>query len=166
MRKVSILCIALFVCAVSFAGANAVITPSKPVKPNAANIMIPIGTSGDKISLLDLSRMSVKDVEAYTGKKMKVADKIGFKLAQKQLRNSINADGTISDRKISKAAKKAADGSGFHLGGFALGFLLGLIGVLIAYLINDELKSSRTKWAWLGLAAAVVLYLLLIVAVL
>ena len=51
-----------------------------------------------------------------------------------------------------------ADGrSGFNPGGFALGFFAGLIGVLIAYLIKDDHKKNRTKWAWLGLGIAVVL---------
>ncbi len=133
--------------------------PVKPVLPNAADLMIPIGSTGEKISLLDLSLMSVKDVEQFTGKKMKFADKVGFKIAQHQLRNSINPDGTLNDKKITKAAKKSADGSGFHIGGFALGFLLGLIGVLIAYLINDDKKKQRVKWAWLGLAAWLVIFL-------
>jgi len=39
--------------------------------------------------------------------------------------------------------KRAGDGSlAFYIGGFALGFLLGLIGVLIAYLINDDKKAA------------------------
>jgi uncharacterized membrane protein YqaE (UPF0057 family) len=32
---------------------------------------------------------------------------LGFKVAQKQLRNSINADGTINSKKLSKAMSKA-----------------------------------------------------------
>lgn len=126
--------------------------------------MIPIGTTGQKISLLDLSRMSVKDVQAFTGKKMSLVDRIGFKTAQHKLRQSINPDGTLNTKNFQKAAKKAGDGtSGFHIGGFALGFLLGLIGVLIAYLINDDKKQNRTKWAWIGLGVAVVLYILLLI---
>ena len=48
--------------------------------------------------------------------------------------------------------------SGFHLGGFALGFLIGPIGVLIAYLIDDDKKRNRVKWAWIGLIAWVVIF--------
>jgi uncharacterized membrane protein len=68
----------------------------------------------------------------------------------------------VNSKKLEKFLKKA-DGSGFHLGGFALGFLLGLIGVLIAYLLNDEKKSARVKWAWLGLLTAVVLWVIVAV---
>ena len=95
---------------------------------------------------------------------MKLVDKVGFKIAQKQLRSSINPDGTINEKRLAKAAsKKAIDGSGFHLGGFALGFLLGIIGVLIAYLIKDELKATRVKWSWIGFA--LLLLILIIFAI-
>ena len=159
MKKILTFFFALSFFATSFAGPN-VVEPKKPTKINANSILIPIGKNGEKISLLDLSTMKVKDLEAITGNKMKLADKLGFALAQKQLRNSINADGTINNKKLSKAAARAVDGSGFHLGGFALGFLLGLIGVLIAYLIKDDKKSMRVKWAWIGLAAWVVIWLI------
>jgi hypothetical protein len=47
---------------------------------------------------------------------------------------------------------------------FALGFLLGLIGLLIAYLINDDYKHNRVKWAWIGFGIVVVLNIILIAA--
>lgn len=159
MKRIITLSLALFLLATCFAGVN-IVEPKKPAKINANNVLIPVGKNGEKISLMDLSRMKVKELEAITGNKMKLADKVGFTLAQKQLRNSINADGTINNKKLSKVAAKADDGSGFHLGGFALGFLLGLIGVLVAYLIKDDKKSARVKWAWIGLAAWVVIWLI------
>jgi hypothetical protein len=159
MKKFYGLLFALSLFAVSFASPN-VLTPKRPSKLDASAILIPIGKNGQTVSLMDLSRMKVKELEAVTGEKMKLVDKIGFLAAQKQLRNSINADGTISSKKLEKVAAKADGDSGFHLGGFALGFLLGLIGVLIAYLIKDDKKKNRVKWAWLGLLAGVVLWLI------
>ena len=150
--------------ATTFAGSNSLIEPSsKPVKLNAADVLIPVGKDGKQVSLLELSEMKVKELEKITGTKMKLVDKIGFKVAQKQLRESIDADGSINNKKLNKFAAKAnkpAEGDGFHIGGFALGFLLGLIGVLVAYLINDDKKSVRVKWAWLGLAAWLVILLI------
>ena len=121
------------------------------------------------ISVDNNSRSSTRlleGVEKITGKKMKFFDRVGFKIAQKKLRSSINHDGTLNSKKLEKNFRKMADGGGFHLGGFALGFLLGLIGVLVAYLLNDDLKSSRVKWAWLGLLAGFVFWLLIFVALL
>lgn len=123
--------------------------------------MIPIGNTGQKISLLDLSRMTTKDVEAFTGKKMKAGEKMGFRAAQYKLRQNINPDGTLNTKKFQKAFKKVDDGTtGFHIGGFALGFFLSIIGVLIAYLINDAKKANRVKWAWIGFAVSLVLWII------
>jgi hypothetical protein len=166
MKRILGLFLALSVLTTSFAAGTASVLPSKkPAKINAADVLIPIGKTGQQVSLLDLSHMKVREVESLTGQKMKLADKIGFKMAQKELARSIADDGTIDSQKLNKLAAKKADGGGFHIGGFALGFFLGLIGVLIAYLINDDLKRSRVKWAWLGLLTIFLLDLILIVAI-
>jgi hypothetical protein len=90
-----------------------------------------------------------------TGKKMTFVKKIQFKLAQRKLRKSINEDGTFNNKKLEKVFQDEMSGTtGFHLGGFALGLFLFVIGVLIAYLIDDEKKSNRVKWAWIGAAVS------------
>ena len=162
MKKILFLFVALATVASSYAVGNLVVPPvEKKPKVLASEVFIPIGKEGKKISLLELSELNVKELESLTGKQMKLADKVGFKIAQKKLRNSINPDGSFDNRKIDKMAAKAVDGSGFNIGGFALGFLLFLIGVLIAYLINDEKKAERVKWAWIGAAAGLVFWLLI-----
>jgi hypothetical protein len=153
MKRFITLILALVVLSSSFAS---VVEPSK----KASDILVPIGSSGYKISLQDLSQISVKDFETLSGQHFKLTDKIGFKLAQRELRKSINNDGSLNSKKLNKFLKKADGETGFHVGGFALGFLLGLIGVLIAYLINDDKKSNRVKWAWIGLGAWVVILLI------
>ncbi|HEX7845924.1 MAG TPA: hypothetical protein VF476_09010 [Chitinophagaceae bacterium] len=161
MRKVFFLLAAFAVFATAFASVSPEPKSSTPVL-RADKIMIPLGKSGYLISLQDLSVIKLKTLESITGKKMNLFERLGFKAAQKKLRNNINPDGTINNKKLAKQMGKAADGStGFHIGGFALGFLLGLIGILIAYLINDDNKRNRVKWAWLGLAAAIIFVLIL-----
>ena len=162
MKKVFALFLALSILAQSFASVNVTVPPKK-----ASEIFVPIGKTGKQISLLDLSQISLKDFEAVSEHKLKFAEKVSFKLAQKQIRNSINPDGTLNNKKLEKAFKRLAGGeTGFHVGGFALGFLLGLIGVLIAYLIKDDYKSNRVKWAWIGLGVVVLLNIIIIVALL
>lgn len=136
-------------------------TAKPPLK--ASEIYFPLGKTGQLISLQDLSVIKVKEFETLTGKKMKFFDKVGFKLSQNKLRNSINLDGTFSRKKVEKYFSKMADGTtGFHSGGFFLGFLVGLIGVIIAYIIKDEKKKNRVKWAWIGWGVWVVIALILI----
>jgi hypothetical protein len=158
MKKILALFAAMAIMVSSFAAFPVLDKPSK----KASEIMVPVGNSGQKISLLDLSRISTSQFEKLSGKNLHLPDKIGFKLAQRELRKSINSDGTVNSKKLEKVAKKL-DGSGFNLGGFALGLLLGPIGVLIAYLIPGENKTSRIKWAWLGLLVAVVLWLVFVI---
>jgi hypothetical protein len=147
MRKIILFFIGLLLLAGSYASVN-VIKPKEP-RLNATEIFFPVGNTGKQISLLELTQISVKDFEILTDKKMSFLDRIGFKKAQRSVRKHIEPDGTIQSKKFEKFLKRGGE-TGFHLGGFALGFLLGLIGVLIAYLIKDDYKRNRVKWAWIG----------------
>jgi hypothetical protein len=82
-----------------------------------------------------------------------------LKKGQKKLQASIADDGTINNKKLRKAFSGDIT-EGFHLGGFALGLFLFLIGVLIAYLIKDGNHEVRVKWAWIGAAVAALLYII------
>jgi hypothetical protein len=157
MKNGFFLIIALFALSFSF-GAN-VVTNLPTLK--AKDILIPIGNTGQKISLLDLSRIKIKEVEALTGKKMNLFEKAGFRAAQHKLRMNINYDGTLNSKKLEKRLKSAEDG-GFHLGGFALGLFLSLIGVLIAYLLPGDSQARRTKWAWIGAALSIIWVVILV----
>jgi len=157
MRRAFNLLLAFFVSA----SLNASTTPA-PKPLNAKEIMVPIA-NGKVISFHDLAYIKVADYEKVTGKKLSFLKKIEFKVAQRKLRHSMNEDGTFSNKRMEKMFKSGIDGeTGFHLGGFALGILLSLVGVLIAYLINDEKKSNRVRWAWIG--AALVIFLVLLTA--
>lgn len=156
MKKFFFIIISLFF----LSSVNSATILSKP-SVKASDIYIPIGSTGQKISLQQLSEISMKDLQTLTGRKMKLAEKIAFKSGQKKLRDNINRDGTLDKRFLKKINKADDVTSGFHLGGFALGFLLFLIGVLIAYLIKDDKKSARIKWAWIGAALSLVVIIIL-----
>jgi hypothetical protein len=170
MRRILTLALAIAVAGTtSFAAAivvpsttpvpSSTVTPAPLVK--AADIRIPVGTTGKFINLQELANIKVADLEKLTGKKMRWIDRMQFKLAQRKLRHSINEDGIVTNKKLAAMGRKTLDGeTGFHFGGFALGFFLGLIGVLIAYLINDDKKSNRVKWAWIGVGVIVVIVIL------
>jgi hypothetical protein len=162
MRKVLFLGTAMLLFSASFAISNVEVPVLK-----ADQIFIPIGKTGQKISYAQLATISMTDLQALTGRKMNFIERMNFRMAQSKIRKSIAADGTIKNKKIAKlfTKKGGAGDSGFHLGGFALGFFFGLIGVLIAYLLNDDYKQNRIKWAWIGFGIFVVLWIILVVAV-
>ncbi len=152
----------LFIAALFLNVCIAIVPFSDELKPLKANeIMIPIGKTGKSISLADFSKLSVADYQKLAKVKLGFFDRIAYRKALKKLNNGISADGTVTNSKIAKLMKPVADGSeGFHLGGMALGLLVGLVGVLIAYLINDDKKSNRVKWAWIGFGVWVAILLI------
>lgn len=156
MKNVFALLLAVSCIVQSFAAS--VVTPPK----NASAVLFPIGNNGQTISLLELSQIDVKTFESLSGRYLSFMDRVGFKMAQRDLRKSIREDGTINSKKLNKYLSNVDHSTGFHIGGFALGFFVGLIGVLIAYLINDENKRNRAKWAWIGFGTYLVLVIALV----
>ena len=157
MKKILLIATSIAIFLPSFA----IKTNFKPAKLRADEVMFPVNKKGDMLSLADLSVIKVKDYEQLSGQHLNFAQSLAFKAAQNKLRNSIDKDGTINNKRFQKLFKRIGDGNtGFHLGGFALGFLLGLIGVLIAYLIKDDKRHARVKWAWIGLIAWVAISLI------
>ena len=153
--------LALFTSSFAFSGLS-----SLPKK--AADVYLPVGNTGQKISLLELSTINLKDFEKISGRHLNFFDRLGFQAAQRKLRKSIDADGTINSKKLNTFLEQGDHSTGFHLGGFALGFLLGIIGVLLAYVIggDEDVKKNRAKWAWIGFGLFVVVYVALYIAVL
>jgi len=160
MKKLFFLIVAVFILTSSFGTSN--IFLPKGIK--ASELFIPVGNAGEKISLQELSTIRMGDLQMLTGKKISFAEKVSFKIAQRKLRNSIAPDGTIESKKFEKLLKNRGGETGFHAGGFFLGLLLGLIGVLIAYLIKDDYKRNRVKWAWIGWGVWLVILLIALAA--
>jgi hypothetical protein len=156
MKKIVILCgwISIFSSAYSTTNSSPYSVANPPVK--AYEVYLPIGKTGQLISLMDLSRISVKDFETLSGKKMRLIDKVSFKLGQQKLRHSINNDGTFSQKRVEKYFGKVAGVGGFSLVGLLLGLFLSLIGVLIAYLIGND--KSRIRWAWIGAIISLIVW--------
>jgi len=108
--------IIIFLTFISFYSAAHSVTNSMLVIPvkqplRAEEVYLPVGNTGRLISLMDLSRISVKDFETLSGEKMKFSEKVQFKLSQRQLKKSINEDGTFSRKSIEKYLTKLVDTS-------------------------------------------------------
>lgn len=130
----------------------------KPKEPNAREVMIPLMYSDQNISLADFVKLTPSGYKALTGKKIGFKHGVELKVTQKQLKKAIRKDGTVDVQELQKAA---AEPFKFHLGGFALGFLLGLLGVIIALFFKDANRKSRITSSLIGLGVVVILVLLL-----
>ena len=156
MKKILVL-LAVF----SFYTASFASTGFTSVPKNANQMYIPIGNNS-RISLMELSEMKVKDYEKLSGRHLNFFQKLTFKAGQKKLRNSISADGTITNKKLARSLAYGDSSLGFNIGWFALGLFLGLIGVLLSYVLNGDpdVKRNRQKWAWIGWGVWVVILIL------
>jgi hypothetical protein len=150
-------------CFFNYSSTNTIPVSSTNPSIKATDVYVPIGKNGQLISLMDLSQISVKDFEKLSGKKMKMMEKVNFKMKQRELKKNINYDGSFSKKRVEKYFNKAALGGAFSLSGLALGLFLSLIGVLIAYLITTGDKKGRITWAWIGAAISLILWGALII---
>jgi hypothetical protein len=155
MKKSAILFIALFILGTSFA---AFVTQQG--KTRASDLKVTMSVSGKKVSVAELSTMSVKEFQEASGQKLNMFEKLAFKVSQRKLNKMIDADGNVDQKTVDKfAMKELASGSDFNIGGLALGLLLSLIGVLLAYLIGGK-GSSLVKWSWYGAAIGAAIIIL------
>jgi hypothetical protein len=164
MKKVLFLVTSFLLITSSFAAFEI-----KPAAKKATEIYFPVGQTGHKLSLMEISTIDIKEFEKLSGRHLNFFEKMAFKGGQKKLRKSISNDGTITSKKLLKFVNGDGDHStGFHLGGFALGFFLQLIGVVLAYVIggDEDVKRNRAKWAWIGCGIFVVLYVALVLVLL
>lgn len=130
---------------------SAVVVPSitpEPVKKESTALS-PVS----KMSVDDFLSMTPKKYKALTGEKLSLTQKISLKLAQKKIKKALRNNEQID----SATMANALDTSDFNIGGFILGLLLSVIGVLIAYLIGDP---SVIKWAWVGFGIFLIIFLL------
>ena len=130
---------------------SALTVPStEPVPPKSENTVV---TPFTGMTVQDFLALTPKKYKELTGEKLSITQKISLKLAQKKIRKAVKNNESID----SATMANAVDTSDFNIGGFVLGFLLSVIGVLIAYLIGD---TSVIKWAWIGFGVFLVIFLL------
>jgi len=159
MKKAFTLLALIALCFIGYSASNPISFSKTKPPVKATEVYLPLGKTGELISLMDLSVIGVKEYESLTGKKMKFLDKVNFKIGQRQLKKCINNDGTFSKKRIQKYFNKAAvGGGGVSILGLALGLLLSIIGVLIAYLLKSPNKKSLVTWAWIGFLISLVVW--------
>ena len=124
---------------------------SEPMPPKSENT---VAAPLKNFPVEDFLALTPKKYKELTGKKLSLTQKISLKIAQKKMKRAIKNNEDID---TSTAMADAFDSSDFNIGGFVLGLLLSVIGVLIAYLIGD---TTVIKWAWIGFGVFLVIFLL------
>ncbi|MFT4667781.1 MAG: hypothetical protein ACI9XB_004755 [Gammaproteobacteria bacterium] len=107
----------------------------------------------DQLSVNDILTKDRKEIESVLGKKLQFKDKVALKLIKRNLKKSLKKGKSKEELK----RELANDKSEFNVGAFILGLLLGLIGVLLAYLFMEKEKA---KSSWKGFGVLLILILI------
>jgi hypothetical protein len=95
------------------------------------------------MTIKDFLALTPKKYKELTGKRMSLSQKLSLKIAQYKIKRKVKQNKQVDLYKFTSDFGT----DDFNIGGFALGVILGPIGVLIAYLLGDQ---SVIKWAWIG----------------
>ena len=115
--------------------------PVDDVKPKKSHTI----SEMDRLAMKQFVSLTPGQYGTIRGKKLSFFEKIEFKICQKKLRR-----------------KLADNSSGFNAGGFFLGFLLGLLGIILAYIFSRD-RNFR-KWALYGWLSWVAIILIIVAA--
>ena len=138
--------------------AHAISGSSGLIVPASTPVTAPVDPAMNAALIQQFLKLTPQRYYEITGKKMKLSQKISLKLAQWKIKRMLKKGKTVD--LVAMTTKKGIDTSDFNIAGFLLGFFLSLIGVLIAYLLNDE---AIIKWAWLGAGLSAILWLIFVV---
>jgi len=140
------------------------LTSSYPV-PETASFSHPKGKNNLELTNLtvgEILSLSKSEFRELYGSKLSFKEAFVFKSFQRDLRKELNdkkitLGQTLNFKEVFEEKKFE-----FNIGGFVLGFLLGLIGVGLAHIFSTDKNFRRSSWQGLG---AWVILLLVIAAV-
>jgi hypothetical protein len=133
---------------------TAMLTSAVPVRVNETT------PATAPVTVDALVKMNSREFAEVIGHKLSLKEKIVFRIAQRELRKEIKREGIQSDATLDVQQMMADGEKNFYFGGFILGLLLGLIGVLIAYLMKKDKAFIRSAWIGWGVWVALVVILL------
>ncbi len=97
-------------------------------------------------------------VQEMTGTKMTLGQKVSLKMAQLEVKKQLKKGKAVNMTEIGKKAE-----GGINFLWLLVGFLLGIVGVVIAYATREGSDDNRVKSAWIGFGISAVLTIILYV---
>lgn len=152
----------IFAAPIFFLFALVVLTASHPIASSSDSKLI---THESKLSLSNMSvedflKLSKSDLKELNGGSITFKESLVFKQLQNELRKEVKHEKIKPSDLINIESLAEERVSQFKIGGFILGFLLGLIGVALAHIFSQDKGFRRSSWQ--GLGAWIILLLILV----
>ena len=128
-------------------------------EPKADQVFITLPGTSINMSLKDYVQLKPLDFSKMTGHKLKLKETIVFKISQKRIKKTIRKDGTVDMIAFNKQAKEPFK---WHWGGFFLGLLLPVVGLIITAFIKDDQKKNRVTSAAIGTLIACIVFIIFV----
>ena len=112
---------------------------------------------GQSMTVEDFLNITPKKIKERTGEKLSLKERLALRYVQSQIKRDIKKGISPADTafNLDDEARK------FNIGGFLLGLLLGLIGVLISLLFKNR---NVRRSALLGFGISILIYLIVLAA--
>jgi len=120
----------------------------KPIADVSTNKVSEVEVDPLSISIKDILELKKSDFEHLLGAKPSFKQKMALKMLQQNLRKEVKKNGLDPEQKVNFSQQIDEITTGFNFGAFLLGLLLGLFGVLGAYLFSKD--KNFIRWTWRG----------------
>ena len=127
--------------------------------PQADQVFITLTGTSISMNLIDYIQLKPLDFKTLTGHKLTFKETIALKITQKRIKKTIRKDGTVDVLAFDKQAKEPFK---WHWGGFFLGLLLPILGMVIAAFIKDDQRKNRTTSACIGTLIACIAFIIFV----
>jgi hypothetical protein len=107
------------------------------------------------ITVGEFVNLKFKDVKNMSTKKLSIKDRVEFMVTKKMLKKKIKKGEVNAEAKM-----MTTDQFELNWGGFALGFLLGLLGLIIVAIFFKKPKKNAVVSSLIGMVAITALYLI------
>jgi len=124
---------------------SAVTIPFKD--PKADQVFITLTGTGMSLSLIDYIQLKPLDFKRLTGHKLTLKETIVFKITQRRIKKTIRKDGSVDVFAFNNQAKEPFK---WNWGGFFLGLLLPILGLILTAFFKDDQRKNRITSAAIG----------------
>ena len=133
-----------------------------PLKdPQADQIFITLTGMSVVMNMEDYIQLKPSDLKKLTGHQLTLKERIVLKITQRQIKKTIRKDGTVD---LLAFHEKAKEPFKWHWGGFFLGVLLPVLGLIITAFFKDDQRKNRITSAAIGTLIACAAFVIFVMS--